>query len=67
MQDVLNKLKRMEEIGFLYTMFNKLNIFVYNLYLYFLDNEEPEKFLQPKFKPTGPIRDPQSKGKATWD
>lgn len=31
------------------------------------EEDEPEKFVQPTFKPTGPIKDPMTKTKATWD
>jgi len=31
------------------------------------DGNEEGKFVQPKFIPTGPIKDPLTRGKATWD
>ena len=36
------------------------------LFLFFVDEPE-EKFIQPKFKPVGPIKSAQSKGRPIWD
>ena len=44
-----------------------LFIFFYiKLFLFFVDEPE-EKFIQPKFKPVGPIKSAQSKGRPIWD